>query len=84
MVKYEADFANPTTNAAINADIKEGQSKKVNSTPTFFINGVQVDNNDISTVDLFSAKIDAISGVPETLVTNQTETPVQAIEPVTE
>jgi protein-disulfide isomerase len=84
MVKYEADFANPTTNAAINADIKEGQSKKVNSTPTFFINSVQVDNNDISTVDLFSAKIDAILGVSETPVTTQTETPVQAIEPVTE
>lgn len=82
IAKYDADFADVKTNEAINADIKEGQDKKINSTPTFFINGVQVDNNDISTVDLLSAKIDAILGVSETSTPTPTEAP--AADPITE
>lgn len=56
--KFSADYAAATTNDIINADIKLGQSKGVSGTPTFFFNGKKVENDDLSTVEKFSAKID--------------------------
>ena len=60
MTKYKTDYASAQTNNIIQADIKTGQDLKVTGTPTFFIDGKQVeDNNSISTVATFSAAIDA-------------------------
>lgn len=59
MDKFNSDFISEDTNATINADIDEGKSKGVNSTPTFFMNGTKLNNDDIRSVDLFSSLIDA-------------------------
>ena len=60
MTKYRTDFASSETNSTIQADIKTGQELKVTGTPTFFIDGKQIeDNNSISTVEKFSAAVDA-------------------------
>lgn len=37
--KFDACRADPATQEAINADVKEGNDRWVNATPTFFING---------------------------------------------
>lgn len=56
---FKTYYASESANASINADLQEGQKKGVNSTPTFFIAGVQVSNSELSTLDKFSAQIDA-------------------------
>ena len=57
--KYKLDFASEVVNDTINADIAEGKSKyKVNSTPTFVLNGQKLDNSEIGSLELFSKKID--------------------------
>jgi protein-disulfide isomerase len=59
MTKFKEDFASSTINSTINADQAEGKSKyKVDSTPTFVLNGQVLKNSDIGGLDLFSAKID--------------------------
>jgi protein-disulfide isomerase len=66
--KYNADFASETTNGIINADSNEGKAKGVNSTPTFFLNGKQVANDEIRTVEQLSKLIDdqiALSAAPQ-------------------
>jgi protein-disulfide isomerase len=55
---FKAYYVSESANASINADLKEGQSKGVNGTPTFFIAGVKVENDDLSTLEKFSAEID--------------------------
>ncbi len=42
--QFRADVASATTTAAINDDLASGRRSRVNGTPTFFINGQQVDN----------------------------------------
>lgn len=60
IAKYRIDFASSETNSIIQADIKTGQELKVTGTPTFFIDGKVIeDNNTISTVEKFSAAVDA-------------------------
>lgn len=60
MAVYKVDFASSITNSIIQADIKTGQALKVTGTPTFFIDGKQVeDNNSVASVEKFSAAIDA-------------------------
>ena len=57
--KFKTDYASALTNSAIQADIKTGQDKKVSGTPTFFLDGKQLeDNNAISTVEKFSKVIE--------------------------
>lgn len=56
--KFKTDYASESVNATINADKKEGNSKQITGTPTYFINGNKIDNGDISSVDAFSKKID--------------------------
>jgi protein-disulfide isomerase len=58
MAKFEADFASETTNATINADRSEGAQKGVEGTPTFFLNGQKLNNEDINSIETFSQKID--------------------------
>lgn len=55
--KFKSDFATETVNSTINADLKEGNSKGVSGTPTYFLNGKKLDNGDINTYAGFSAKI---------------------------
>lgn len=74
MTKYKTDYASSQTNNIIQADIKTGQELKVTGTPTFFIDGKQVeDNNTISTVGTLSAAIDAAIAAKtgQTTTTNQ-------------
>jgi protein-disulfide isomerase len=44
MDRYRKDFPTKELNAIINADIVEGQKIKANSTPTFVLDGVKIDN----------------------------------------
>ncbi len=60
MAKYKTEYASSATNSIIQADIKTGQELKVTGTPTFFIDGKQIeDNNSIASVEKFSSAIDA-------------------------
>lgn len=59
MTRFATDFSAEATNEIINADITEGKDKGVNATPTFFLNGVKLNNDDLRSVDQFSAIIDA-------------------------
>lgn len=59
LAKFKTDFASQAVNDTINADTTEGKSKyKVDSTPTFVLNGQVLKNSDIGSLELFSAKID--------------------------
>lgn len=57
--KFKSDYASESVNATINADIKEGTTKNVAGTPTYFLNGKELELKEIQTVDQFSAKIEA-------------------------
>jgi protein-disulfide isomerase len=57
---YKADVASSDTLAIINADIEAGKQVNVNSTPTFFIDGNQVeDGASIASVEDFANAIQA-------------------------
>lgn len=56
--KFKTDFASEQVNKTINADYKEGLSKNVAGTPTYFLNGTELDNADLQTVEQFSLKIE--------------------------
>ncbi len=57
MEKYRTDVAASQTLDIINADISEGQGKGVTGTPSFFIDGVNVETSEIGSADAFSKKI---------------------------
>ncbi len=59
IARFRSDYTSSATNAAINADVATGQQKKVTGTPTFFLNGKQIDNTSVSTPEKFEAVIDA-------------------------
>lgn len=84
--KYKIDYASAATNSAIQADIKTGQEKKVTGTPTFFLDGKQIEeNNEISTVEKFSKAIeDAIeakTGTRPNLTTTTEPAPLPTEQP---
>ena len=58
--KFRSDFASELVNNTINADIKEGKERGVEGTPTYYLNDEKLNNNDISTVESFSLKIEAL------------------------
>lgn len=58
--KYNSDFASAEVNSTINADKAEGNDKGIKGTPSFFINGTQVNNSDIQSVELFKNYIQKI------------------------
>ena len=68
--KYKLDAASSVVLSTINADIEAGKNLKVSGTPTFFIDGKQIeDTSSISTVESFTKVIqDAIDAKqpPET------------------
>jgi protein-disulfide isomerase len=61
--KFKTDIASDTLKQKVVADFKAGTSAKVNSTPTFFINGVKIKNPTGDTNDAvlkgFRALLDA-------------------------
>ena len=56
--KFNEDFEAESTNSTINADKQEGIDAGVTGTPTFFLNGQPLDNNDIQTVESFSKLVE--------------------------
>lgn len=59
ITKFKFDFASSATNSIIQADIGTGQDLKVTGTPTFFLDGKQLeDNNAIASLEKFSRVID--------------------------
>lgn len=55
--KFRTDFASRQVNDIINADMADGNSKKLTATPTFFLNGKKVEvNNEVAA---FEKLIDA-------------------------
>lgn len=57
---YKVDAGSSSTIAIINADIDEGKTKGVTGTPTFFIDGKQIeDTSSIASVEGFSKVIQA-------------------------
>lgn len=59
MDQYKADVASSDTNSIINADVSLGGSQNVTGTPTFFLDGENLDIVDVNTVDKLSAALDA-------------------------
>lgn len=57
--KFSEDYASELTNSTINADRNEGNSKGVEGTPTYFINGRKLDNTELSSVESFKKVIEA-------------------------
>jgi protein-disulfide isomerase len=58
MAKFKTDFASSAVNDTINADIAEGQKLKLTGTPSFFLDGKQIDSLSlIDSVDKFTQYI---------------------------
>lgn len=57
MTKFKADFASEKVNDLVNADMKEGTRLGVSGTPTFFLDGKQVQIG--NTADAFKKVLDA-------------------------
>jgi protein-disulfide isomerase len=58
--QYKGDVISPDVNDNIQADLEAGKALGVSGTPTFFLDGKQIeDNRDIDTIEKFKAKIDA-------------------------
>ena len=55
--QYKTDFKSSAVNDAINADRAEGQKLEVLATPTFFVNGKQIETP-VQSVEAFSKIID--------------------------
>lgn len=58
MDQFNADRASSAINDIIQADIRAGQELRVDSTPTFFLDGTKLDDTR-DTLEYFSEKIDA-------------------------
>lgn len=61
--KFQADLASDEVKAKVDADMREGESRGVNATPTFYINGKRVifkstDNPEIVLRELLDEKIE--------------------------
>lgn len=55
--KFNSDYASSAVNNTINADYQSGLKLGVQGTPTFYLNGKQLDNTKIDTVTSFEAAI---------------------------
>lgn len=60
MERYRADVADPATRARVQRDFDDGQLIGVNSTPTFFLNGVKLRNP--NSIESFREILDAALG----------------------
>lgn len=57
VAKFKTDYASKTVNDRIQADLKEGNRLKVDSTPTFFLDGKRISNP--QSLDAFNKVIEA-------------------------
>jgi protein-disulfide isomerase len=58
IAKFKTDFASSAVNDTINADVAEGQKLKLTGTPSFFLDGKQIESlTVIDTVDKFTKLI---------------------------
>jgi predicted DsbA family dithiol-disulfide isomerase len=55
--KFKQDYASKAVNDRVQADLKEGNRLKVDSTPTFFLDGKKIANP--QSLDAFKKAIDA-------------------------
>lgn len=58
LAKFKADVALDSTNKTINADVASGKQIGVNGTPSYFINGSQLNTGEINSLEKFSKKLD--------------------------
>jgi protein-disulfide isomerase len=58
--QFNNDFESPSVLSTINADKLAGQELGIEGTPTFFLNGQMLDNNEIQSVDALSSKIEEV------------------------
>jgi protein-disulfide isomerase len=58
MDQFKTDFASDSVNSTISADKQLGSEAQVTGTPSYFINGELLDNNELSSIESFSAVID--------------------------
>ncbi len=56
--QFKVELSQHLAKAVIDADLKDGQSLGVDSTPTFYINGVKLGNGNVPTVEDFKKAID--------------------------
>lgn len=56
--QFKKDYQSAEVNAIINADLEAGKEKKVKGTPTFFLNGEEIDLSKLANVDDFNKLID--------------------------
>jgi len=56
--KFKTDYASEAVNKTINADYQAGVKQGVDGTPTYFLNGEKLNNQDILSVAKFSVLID--------------------------
>jgi protein-disulfide isomerase len=80
VTKFDADFKSNLVNGRIQADLRKGQELKIDSTPTFFIDGKKISNP--TSVDAFNKVIDAAiqqkTGKPAVTTDTATPTPTPA------
>lgn len=57
--QFKLDIASSQVETKINYDLALGRKQNVNSTPTFFLNGEQIDQETYGTVESLSAAIEA-------------------------
>jgi protein-disulfide isomerase len=57
--QFSSDYASEAVNNTINADKAAAGNLGVEGTPTYFLNGEKLNNDDIRTLEGFSAKIEA-------------------------
>lgn len=62
--EFEACLANESSREAIRASIAAARDKGVSATPTFFLDGVQMDNNVRISTETFTAALDEALGEP--------------------
>ena len=56
--KFKTDVALDSTNKTINADISAGKQIGVNGTPSYFLNGNQLNTGEINSLEAYSKKLD--------------------------
>lgn len=59
LAKFDSDVSSSTTNEIINADVAEGKRLGVSGTPTFFLNGRLLEDNERRSLEDFVKAIDA-------------------------
>ena len=69
LAKFKADYIDEKTNDIINADYAAGSKLGVEGTPTFFLNGRKLQDNERSSLDQLTTAIDAeiakVSAAPQ-------------------